>query len=651
MSDSNELPSDLDDALQHASLDDQQPRVRALDIPRLSSPTSITTRRDLNDDTPSHDGDSSDASRSTRQAGQGRDASRDGREPARQEAPPPPTPPQTSPTRPALERPAGDAWTEPEAGFEPVSLDDVAVSRLDRTAVVESSKSPSVASSSRSSTRDSTVERAATPTPSDGASTAPTSLTRSPSSPSASRTDKLASDLNGTTHDPAAAAASAPTRDDLGPSAMSKGPDASKVEQPSPTKKSSKAPTMMQKVVSMTRQRDLPPKSREEEEKHLKQLADMLAASKEAEKRRRSELEARAMQRAAALAAAFPTWETSILPNWRSVLHDTPEGRNLRKLWWAGTMPVRFRGRLWSMCIGNGLAVSKGAYGAALGRARKGLEVGNEDLERVVAEAEEDAERTLPTLKLFQKDGVMHDDLIDLLLAWSVHDKPKPRYPRGLAYPASLLLVNLPPDQAFISLVNLVEKSFLRSFYGTDPNEMRSYERVFDTLLADFMPKVYANFSSSIVRPATYLVPWLSTLFVHFVPLDLSTRLFDVFLLEGDSFMFQVALVVLEILEPRLFNPNLDELEAVFAGHDAGAVAIVKREKGLLSSSTTPHDGSDPSSSRSTAPPGVGVQVQVEDVYVEMGCDEDRVFDLLDKLEWKEETWERLVERELPEAD
>ncbi|GAA6002018.1 hypothetical protein JCM10207_003040 [Rhodosporidiobolus poonsookiae] len=399
---------------------------------------------------------------------------------------------------------------------------------------------------------------------------------------------------------------------------------------------STKAPTMMQKVISFTRQRDLPPKSKEEEEKHLKQLAEMHAASKEAEKRRQSEVEARSAARQASLAAAFPAWEQSILPNWRVVLHDDSAGRRLRQLWWDGTMPVRWRGRLWGMAIGNGLAVPKTAFAQAQTRVRKAVEEGR--LEEVRKEAEEDVERTLPTLKLFQRGGVMHEELMDLLLAWSTYEKIKPRYPRGLAYPAALLLVNMPASEAFISLVNLVQKSVLRSFYGDDPEEEDAYYRVFDTLLADFMPKVYANFSSQVVRPSLYLKPWLSTLYVHFLPLDLSTRLFDVFLLEGDSFLFRVALVLLELLEPRLFNPNLDELAAVFSGQDRGAVAVVRREKGLL----TPDGGALDEKDE--------VRVEVEDVYTEMGCVEDRIFARLQGMDWKEETWTRLIERELPEA-
>lgn len=66
----------------------------------------------------------------------------------------------------------------------------------------------------------------------------------------------------------------------------------------------------------------------------------------------------------------------------------------------------------------------------------------------------------------------------------------------------------------------------------------------------------------------------------------------------------------------------------MFKGEDRGAIAVVRREK------ADEHD-----------------EVRVEEVYAEMGCTEERIFELLGKMEWKEETWERLVSRELPEAD
>lgn len=113
-------------------------------------------------------------------------------------------------------------------------------------------------------------------------------------------------------------------------------------------------------------------------------------------------------------------------------------------------MPVRFRGRLWSLCIGNGLAISKNAYSNALARAKKGLEEGREGISKFREEAEEEMERVLPTLKLFQKKGgVMHEDLLDLLLAWSVHDQPMPRYVSLLSLPVSKVSQKLTRNSDF----------------------------------------------------------------------------------------------------------------------------------------------------------------------------------------------------------
>lgn len=78
--------------------------------------------------------------------------------------------------------------------------------------------------------------------------------------------------------------------------------------------------------------------------------------------------------------------------------------------------------------------------------------------------------------------------------------------------------------------------------------------------------------------------------------------------------LFRVALVLLEILEPRLFNPVQSELDAVFKGEDKGAVALVRRDR-----------------SHETE----GDEVLVEEVYGEMGCTEDKVRNSMCGVSWK----------------
>lgn len=80
---------------------------------------------------------------------------------------------------------------------------------------------------------------------------------------------------------------------------------------------------------------------------------------------------------------------------------------------------------------------------------------------------------------------------------------------------------------------------------------------------------------------------------------------------------------MLHVLEARLFNPDRAELALVFAGRDKGAMAIASRER-----------NQEPS---------------IVSVYDEMGCTEDAIFQAIEELDWREESWARLVERELPD--
>lgn len=93
-----------------------------------------------------------------------------------------------------------------------------------------------------------------------------------------------------------------------------------------------------------------------------------------------------------------------------------------------------------------------------------------------------------------------------------------------------MILLNMPPAEAFLSLINLVNKSFLKGFYSADHADVRSpwipclfvvlivrvqmdaYYRIFDTLLADTMPDVYA---SKHYRTTTRLIPCSLTSFLE----------------------------------------------------------------------------------------------------------------------------------------
>lgn len=71
---------------------------------------------------------------------------------------------------------------------------------------------------------------------------------------------------------------------------------------------------------------------------------------------------------------------------------------------------------------------------------------------------------------------------------------------------------------------------------------------------------VYFNFKQHQISPAAYLPDWIVPLFLDHLPFEACARLWDVILLEGDSFVYRACLAMLAVLEPRLFFPDRQEL-------------------------------------------------------------------------------------------
>lgn len=75
-----------------------------------------------------------------------------------------------------------------------------------------------------------------------------------------------------------------------------------------------------------------------------------------------------------------------------------------------------------------------------------------------------------------------------------------------------------------------------------------------------FIFLVYFNFKQHQLSPAHYLPDWLIPLFLDHLDINTCAHVWDVLLLEGDSFLFRAALALLAVLEPRLFFPERKEL-------------------------------------------------------------------------------------------
>ena len=202
-------------------------------------------------------------------------------------------------------------------------------------------------------------------------------------------------------------------------------------------------PGIIRKAMSKTRPSYLPPKSLEEDLKHMKDWEAMMKRSREADDRKRQIQQERRASKESAVNDVIGIWEREVIPDWRVAVRN-PE---LRKLWWKG-IPTKLRGGLWFQVVGNGLALSKGTphtfirslayidpkiladtFKTCKSRAQRAItsKIFPGD---VIEEIEEDIKGTLPTLHIFHPvHGPMYQDLKDLLCAWTVA-----RSDEGLGY-------------------------------------------------------------------------------------------------------------------------------------------------------------------------------------------------------------------------
>ena len=328
-------------------------------------------------------------------------------------------------------------------------------------------------------------------------------------------------------------------------------------------------------VLSRTRPSWLPPKDQKEEKRHMKEWEQMKSRAAESEKKRLLK-EREANENHEELKGNIARiWEQHFLPNWDSVVNEP----RTRELWWRGVTP-RSRGVVWQKAIGNELELSEASFDAALNRAAESEE---KIAEMTGVEREQskeaawfdaisrDVKTACSEIQSYEQRAPFQNALRDVLKAYAMY-RSDVGYVYGTHLVAGVLCLHLRPVDAFVTLANLLNRPLPLAFLVHDVAGMqRTYELVLSTLKYKYTT-LHDHLTSSTIglQPEEYLDPMFRCLFTYHLPTDYVSRIWDIFVFEGDKALVRAAVAVLGKLEGRLYGSRDEILDIISWRNEKG---------------------------------------------------------------------------------
>ncbi|CAF1588239.1 unnamed protein product [Rotaria sp. Silwood1] len=167
---------------------------------------------------------------------------------------------------------------------------------------------------------------------------------------------------------------------------------------------------------------------------------------------------------------------------------------------------------------------------------------------RVLDDIKKDLARSFPDHEMFRGDALGQHSLYDVLRAYAVHD-PDVGYCQAQAPIAAILLMHLPPEQAFWVFVQINEE-YVKGYFSDGLHAIKEDALATELLIQRVSPKGFRLLRKLDVDPILYTVDWYMTLFSRTYRAPQLYRLWDMFFCEGVKVLFRLALVIVyETLE------------------------------------------------------------------------------------------------------
>ncbi|XP_019102538.1 PREDICTED: TBC1 domain family member 8B-like [Camelina sativa] len=230
-----------------------------------------------------------------------------------------------------------------------------------------------------------------------------------------------------------------------------------------------------------------------------------------------------------------------------------------------GGTPMALRGELWQAFVGVKKRRVKNYYQNLLAADSLGNGIEQEHMqhadekgsstdplavvEKWKGQIEKDLPRTFPGHPALDDD--FRNALRRLLTAYARHN-PSVGYCQAMNFFAALLLLLMPEENAFWSLIGIIDDYF-NDYYSEEMIESQVDQRVLEELIRERFPKLVHHLDYLGVQVACVTGPWFLSIFINMLPWESVLRVWDVLLFEGNRVMlFRTALALMEFYGPAL---------------------------------------------------------------------------------------------------
>ena len=333
------------------------------------------------------------------------------------------------------------------------------------------------------------------------------------------------------------------------------------------------------KILSF-RPKNLPKKSKEEEEYHRRLVEENRKIYLESIKQKQlkeQKIKEKEKLKKEKMNYYNNIWLNELIPNWIEI-----RKKESTKFYFYEGLPNNLRGKIWLMCLGNRFSITKEYYEIEVKKAivllleiqnkkkdqlkniNNKIEISKEEKEKNDREnsiniIDLDIERTFPYLNIFTHNSPLSEDLREILRAFVI-SRPDIGYVQGLSFIGAMLILNMDKFKAFVSMMNLILDPAILPFYKFDEKGIKTRLHLFKQIFYFNLPELCEYFDNLQINPEHYFLNWNMTLFSHCVNIDIAMRIWDVYMIEGLKSIYAAAIVFLSHFEQKFLNMDFSEI-------------------------------------------------------------------------------------------